>query len=79
MCLRSGVGTGVRLGGSVGHLPYGARMDVGIDAERWARVLAETDRLAEAGATVLGTVADHHVGMAVPEGDEFCVAAASTS
>ncbi|TWF95210.1 VOC family protein [Saccharopolyspora dendranthemae] len=51
----------------------------GTDAERWARVLAEADRLAAAGARLLVTAADHHVVMADPEDNEFCVAAASKS
>lgn len=45
----------------------------GTDVEREARVRAETDRLRAAGATVLDTVEGHHVVMADPEGNEFCV------
>jgi hypothetical protein len=45
--------------------------------ERWARVRAEAERLVDAGATVLAEFAGHHVVMADPEGNEFCVGAAS--
>ena len=45
--------------------------------ERWARIRAESDRLVQAGGTVLAVFAGHHVVMADPEGNEFCVAAAS--
>ncbi|MBQ0927659.1 VOC family protein [Saccharopolyspora endophytica] len=45
----------------------------GTDDERWARVRAEADRLLAAGATVLDTAEGHHVVMADPEGNEFCV------
>jgi hypothetical protein len=41
--------------------------------ERWARITTEVDRLAAAGATVLQPFAGHHVVMADPEGNEFCV------
>ncbi|MBM0231830.1 VOC family protein [Micromonospora sp. STR1_7] len=44
--------------------------------ERWARITAEAHRLVEAGGTVLEEVDRHHVVMADPEGNEFCVAAA---
>ncbi|WP_191291639.1 VOC family protein [Kitasatospora herbaricolor] len=44
--------------------------------ERWARVRAEADRLVRAGGTVLEEFTGHHVVMADPEGNEFCVAAA---
>ncbi|MGI5337219.1 VOC family protein [Streptomyces sp. CA-181903] len=44
--------------------------------ERWARVKAECERLVRAGGVVLAEVAEHHVVMADPEGNEFCVAAA---
>lgn len=46
----------------------------GTHAERWARVRAEVHRLREAGATILETADEHHVVMADPEGNEFCVA-----
>ena len=42
--------------------------------DRWARVVAEADRLVEAGATRLSVAGDHHIVMADPEGNEFCVA-----
>jgi predicted enzyme related to lactoylglutathione lyase len=41
--------------------------------ERWARIAKEVDRLAAAGATVLQPFPGHHVVMADPEGNEFCV------
>ncbi|MFD9689711.1 VOC family protein [Kitasatospora sp. NPDC059146] len=44
-------------------------------AERWARVTAEAARLAAAGGRVLAEADGHHVVMADPEGNEFCVAA----
>ncbi|WP_277426120.1 VOC family protein, partial [Streptomyces sp. ADI95-17] len=44
--------------------------------ERWARIEAESERLVRAGGTVLETFDGHHVVMADPEGNEFCVAAA---
>jgi catechol 2,3-dioxygenase-like lactoylglutathione lyase family enzyme len=49
----------------------------GSAGERWARVRAEAGRLVEAGGTVLEEFGEHHVLMADPEGNEFCVAAAS--
>ena len=45
--------------------------------ERWARIRAESERLTSAGGTVLEVFDGHHVVMADPEGNEFCVAAAS--
>jgi hypothetical protein len=42
--------------------------------DRWARVLAEADRLVGAGATKVSEIGDHHIVMADPEGNEFCVA-----
>lgn len=48
----------------------------GTTAERWSRVLAEAARLVAAGGSVLAEVDGHHVVMADPEGNEFCVAAA---
>ncbi|GAB2713493.1 VOC family protein [Streptomyces bullii] len=44
--------------------------------ERWARIRAEADRLVRAGGTVLRVADGHHVVMADPEGNEFCVGAA---
>ncbi|MGW7096172.1 VOC family protein [Streptomyces sp. NPDC054874] len=48
----------------------------GTPAERWARVRAEAARLVAAGGSVLAEADEHHVVMADPEGNEFCVAAA---
>jgi hypothetical protein len=45
----------------------------GTPDERWARISAESDRLAAAGATVLEPFQGHHIVMADPEGNEFCV------
>ena len=45
----------------------------GTPDERWARIGAESDRLAAAGATVVETYPSHHIVMADPEGNEFCV------
>jgi hypothetical protein len=41
--------------------------------ERWTRITKEVERLAAAGATVLQPFPGHHVVMADPEGNEFCV------
>ncbi|MFJ9584047.1 VOC family protein [Streptomyces acidicola] len=41
------------------------------------RITAESDRLVRAGGTVLEKFDGHHVLMADPEGNEFCVGAAS--
>jgi hypothetical protein len=46
----------------------------GTPEERWARITREVDRLTVAGATVLQPHPGHHVVMADPEGNEFCVA-----
>jgi hypothetical protein len=46
----------------------------GSPEERWARITREVERLTAAGATVLRPDPDHHVVMADPEGNEFCVA-----
>ena len=45
--------------------------------ERWARIRAEAGRLVAAGGVVLAAFEGHHVVMADPEGNEFCVAAAA--
>ncbi|MER5822117.1 VOC family protein [Streptomyces mirabilis] len=45
--------------------------------ERWARIRAESERLVKAGGSVLEEFDGHHVVMADPEGNEFCVAAGS--
>ncbi|WKX73514.1 VOC family protein [Streptomyces sp. XD-27] len=46
----------------------------GSPEERWARIRAEARRLVAAGGTLLEEVDEHHVVMADPEGNEFCVA-----
>jgi hypothetical protein len=43
--------------------------------ERWARIKAESERLLKAGGSRLKEFEGHHVVMADPEGNEFCVAA----
>jgi hypothetical protein len=43
-------------------------------AQRWAQVVAKVDRLVEAGATVIHEDTGHHMVLADPEGNEFCVA-----
>ena len=45
----------------------------GSPEQRWAEVTAEVERLTAAGATVLRADDGHHVVMADPEGNEFCV------
>ncbi|MEU7056645.1 VOC family protein [Streptomyces sp. NPDC046197] len=47
----------------------------GSPEERWARIRAEARRLVEAGGRILTEDDGHHVVMADPEGNEFCVAA----
>lgn len=42
--------------------------------ERWARIRSEAERLVKAGGRVLEESDGHHVVMADPEGNEFCVA-----
>ncbi|MFG1778648.1 VOC family protein [Micromonospora sp. NPDC049051] len=49
----------------------------GTPDERWARIRAKSEQLVQAGATVLEDVTGHHIVMADPEGNEFCVAATS--
>ena len=46
----------------------------GTPEERWARIADEVARLRAAGASVLQSFDGHHVVMADPEGNEFCVA-----
>jgi hypothetical protein len=41
--------------------------------QRWTRITEAVDRLAAAGATALQEFPGHHVVMADPEGNEFCV------
>ncbi|MGW3107185.1 VOC family protein [Streptomyces sp. NPDC001100] len=43
--------------------------------ERWAAIRAEAERLVGVGGRVLTEFDGHHVVMADPEGNEFCVAA----
>ncbi|MFB8212929.1 MULTISPECIES: VOC family protein [unclassified Streptomyces] len=45
--------------------------------ERWARITAESERLVQAGGTIRDVFDGHHVVMTDPEGNEFCVAAAT--
>jgi len=45
----------------------------GTDDERWARVRDRVAVLTEAGARTLWVAEGHHVVMADPEGNEFCV------
>jgi hypothetical protein len=42
-------------------------------AERWTLVTAEVARLKAAGATAIAEFDGHHVVLADPEGNEFCV------
>ncbi|WP_026923555.1 VOC family protein [Glycomyces arizonensis] len=42
--------------------------------DRWERIAAEAERLKAAGATVIDEAEGHHMVMADPEGNEFCVA-----
>ncbi|MET8364701.1 VOC family protein [Micromonospora sp. NPDC049580] len=51
----------------------------GTPDERWARITAEAARLVRAGGSVLEEADRHHVVMADPEGNEFCVAAAAAA
>lgn len=46
----------------------------GTPKEKWTRVLVEVERLLAGGARVLDRFEGHHVVMADPEGNEFCVA-----
>jgi hypothetical protein len=50
----------------------------GTPDERWARIRAESERLV-AGGSVLEVFDGHHIVMADPEGNEFCVAGTSAS
>jgi len=42
--------------------------------QRWSRIVDEVARLTAAGAVALQEFPGHHVVMADPEGNEFCVA-----
>ncbi|MDJ0403045.1 VOC family protein [Rhodococcus erythropolis] len=46
----------------------------GTPVEKWATILREVERLLRAGASELERFEGHHVSMADPEGNEFCVA-----
>jgi catechol 2,3-dioxygenase-like lactoylglutathione lyase family enzyme len=46
----------------------------GGDVERWARIAGKVEQLRAAGGTLLKEFQGHHVVMADPEGNEFCVA-----
>lgn len=46
----------------------------GTPEERWARISAKVEVLVAAGGAVLAEFAGHHVTMADPERNEFCVA-----
>jgi Glyoxalase-like domain len=46
----------------------------GTPEQRWSFVMIEVTRLDAAGAATLGEFTGHHVVMADPEGNEFCVA-----
>jgi hypothetical protein len=48
---------------------------VGEGPGAWSRISAKVTALEEAGGRVLTTIDGHHVVMADPEGNEFCVAA----
>jgi hypothetical protein len=45
----------------------------GTPDERWRAVTAKVDKLTSAGATSVEVYAGHHVVLADPEGNEFCV------
>jgi catechol 2,3-dioxygenase-like lactoylglutathione lyase family enzyme len=45
----------------------------GSTGERWTRITDAVNRLTGAGATALREFSGHHVVMADPEGNEFCV------
>jgi hypothetical protein len=48
---------------------------VGRSADQWSWVSGKVDELVVAGGRVLATFERHHVVMADPEDNEFCVAA----
>ncbi|MEU8244530.1 VOC family protein [Actinoplanes missouriensis] len=47
---------------------------VGRSDDQWDRVVAKSGELVAAGGSVLTVVDGHHIVMADPEGNEFCVA-----
>nr|WP_240197102.1 VOC family protein [Nonomuraea lactucae] len=55
------------------RLHLDVRVAEGPPDERWARVIEEVARLGAIGGTVLREFPGHHVVMADPEGNEFCV------
>jgi predicted enzyme related to lactoylglutathione lyase len=54
------------------HMDVRVSASVGAD-QRWATITEKVDRLTAAGATTLAEFPGHHVVMADPEGNEFCV------
>jgi hypothetical protein len=46
----------------------------GSPGDRWERIRTEAARLVQAGGSVLEEFEGHHILMADPEGNEFCVA-----
>jgi len=46
----------------------------GTSDQKWSRITEEVRRLRALGAVVLQVDEGHHVVMADPEGNEFCVA-----
>ncbi len=46
----------------------------GTPAEKWSHITQEVTRLSSLGAAVVQEFTGHHVVMADPEGNEFCVA-----
>ncbi len=48
---------------------------VGKHGDPWPRILAKAEELRTIGGRVVATFEGHHVVMADPEGNEFCVAA----
>lgn len=56
------------------RLHIDVRVSAGLDPEeRWTAVTAKAAELTKAGATTLREDVGHHVVMADPEGNEFCV------
>ncbi|MEV6343093.1 VOC family protein [Actinoplanes sp. NPDC051851] len=47
---------------------------VGRSADQWQRIEQKAAELVAAGATILHTTDGHHIVMADPEGNEFCIA-----
>ncbi|MFF5077862.1 VOC family protein [Actinoplanes sp. NPDC000266] len=50
------------------------RLHIDVRAGNWAGVLAKADELARAGGSVSAVFDGHHVVMADPESNEFCIA-----